>query len=79
MVKIKMYDKLSALEKLGKFQGLFGSDINLNLFAENMGVVTMPAKLPVGAPVDLNARLEIPEHAESPRNGEKNGGDNSEK
>ena len=71
IVKIKMYDKLSALEKIGKFQNLWNSDMNLNLNFES-GVVAMPSKLPVGAPVDLNRVLPIPGHIEI-EGGEENG------
>ena len=46
VVKIKLNDKLVALEKLGKNQGLFKEIFEGNIKTE--GVIVMPAKLPVG-------------------------------
>ncbi len=50
---IKVSDKLSALEKLAKIQGILG-DTNINLpGGGDVGIMYYPNKVEVGAPVDM--------------------------
>ncbi len=57
VMKVKTYDKVKALELIGRHQSLFNDSLTLKP-GDETGVIYLPAKVPVGAPVELEAGKE---------------------
>jgi phage terminase small subunit len=52
ITRVRTFDKLKALELLGRHQNLFTDSSKAK--QEDVGVIYLPHKVPVGAPVDLD-------------------------
>ena len=55
--KIKFANKTKSLELLAKVQGLYTEKFDVK-FDENLGVIRLPEKLPVGAPCEVPEDME---------------------